>query len=85
MRDGRPSVTARLVPSGDLHLTDLFELGSVIEQELRDGADGIVVTQGTDTLEETSYLLDLLVPADAPIAVTGGPDPRHPGVADQLR
>jgi L-asparaginase len=61
----------RLVPSGDLRLTDLLELRSVIEQELADGADGIVVTQGTDTLEETSYALDLLVSADAPVVVTG--------------
>jgi L-asparaginase len=37
----------------------------------RDEIDGIVITHGTDTLEETAYFLDLTVSTEKPIVVIG--------------
>jgi L-asparaginase len=41
----------------------------------RDEADGIVVTQGTNTIEEVSYTLHLTIKSDRPIVVAGAMRP----------
>jgi L-asparaginase len=56
------------------HMTPelMLELSSVIQKEImRDDIKGIVVTHGTDTLEETAYFLDLTVQTEKPIVVIG--------------
>ena len=59
------------VPSASLRPADVIALSRRIGTLLAEGADGIVVTQGTDTLEECAYLLDLLHDRPEPVVVTG--------------
>jgi L-asparaginase len=63
--------TFRQVPSPELTLVDLAALAREIDARLRRGSTGVVVTQGTNTIEETAFALDLLVHSEAPVVVTG--------------
>lgn len=65
------SVSFRQVPSGDLTISDLTALATEIDLTLESGIDGVVVTQGTDTIEETAFILDLLIQSRRPVVVTG--------------
>ena len=50
----------------------MLELARAVEQTLRDdNIVGVVVTHGTDTLEETAYFLDLLLGASKPVVFIG--------------
>lgn len=70
-------------PGASLTLDDIEELASRLWAMDSEGAfDGIVVTQGTDTLEETAYLLSLLYEAKAPLIVTGAMRAPHLAGAD---
>ena len=66
-------------PGASLSFRDLFGLADAISAALGRGVAGVVVIQGTDTIEETAYVLDLLVGSDAPVVVTGAM--RNPSLA----
>jgi L-asparaginase len=65
------TVAFRQIPSGDLSFSDLIALAAQITKRFDAGTTGVVVTQGTDTIEETSFALDLLVHDSRPVVVTG--------------
>jgi L-asparaginase len=65
------AVDFRQKPGASLSFGDLFELVTAINDAFAGGCAGAVVTQGTDTIEEVAYVLDLLLSTDAPVVVTG--------------
>ena len=65
------TVPFRSRPGASLTFEDLIHLAAAIREHLSAGATGVVVTQGTDTIEETAYLLDLVHDQAQPVVVTG--------------
>ncbi|MBK0392121.1 asparaginase [Ramlibacter algicola] len=64
--------TFRQLPSPHLRYEDIEALAVAIVQARDEGATGVVITQGTDTIEETAFALDLLLPpGEMPVVVTG--------------
>ncbi len=60
------------MPGSDLTLQDGLALAkSLRETELRDDIDGIVVLQGTDTMDEIPYFINVTVGCAKPIVFTG--------------
>jgi L-asparaginase len=70
------AVNFRELPGAHLTLDDLLALARAIEAASDGGAVGAVVTQGTDTMEETAFVLDTVRDPRFPVALTGAM--RHP-------
>ena len=60
------------VPSPHMTMEKIMELKDLTEEILKkEDIDGIVITHGTDTLEETAFLFDLTIDTKKPIVFTG--------------
>ncbi|GBG95521.1 L-asparaginase [Ligilactobacillus salitolerans] len=59
------------LPSPHIGPDQMLVLRNEILTAENNGVDGVVITHGTDTLEETAYFLDLTLPAETPVVVTG--------------
>jgi L-asparaginase len=59
------------IDSSDMTPEMMFRLAKLVKNHIRrDDIDGIIITHGTDTLEETAYMIDLLVEDCKPIVLT---------------
>lgn len=60
------------LPSPHITPFEMLRLKQLIDQYIQEGnIDGVVITHGTDTLEETAYFLDLTIGTTIPIVLTG--------------
>ncbi|MBX4335457.1 asparaginase [Bartonella raoultii] len=74
--------TLMQMPSGSFSFNTLFEIIEWATQQIKDGAEGIILTQGTDTLEETAFFLSLYWNKAEPLIITGAMRIPHEAGAD---
>lgn len=61
-----------LIPSWDMTPATIARLARTIRNIRAAGdVDGVVVTHGTDTMEESAFALDLLLDGEQPVVITG--------------
>jgi L-asparaginase len=68
-------VPFRRLPSHALTAKDLLDLNRTVHALLEGHADGVVITHGTNTLEETAYFLTLTLKTDKPVVLVGAMRP----------
>lgn len=59
------------LPSPHITLAHMIKLKQRIQRAKHDGVDSVVITHGTDTLEETAFFLDTTIGDLLPIVLTG--------------
>lgn len=59
------------LPGPSLTFAHLREVARLLNERLAGDIAGAIVVQGTDTIEETAFVLDCLVGGDKPVIVTG--------------
>ncbi len=80
-----PQDVAR-IGSQDIGWTEWQALHAACESALADPAvDAVIITHGTDTAEETGFLLDLTLPSPKPIVLVGAMRPADAVGADGMR
>ncbi|WP_282195688.1 asparaginase [Turicimonas muris] len=64
------------IGSSKLSITDWLKLAKRVNELLKDPkVDGIVITHGTDTLEETAYFLNLVTKSNKPVVLVASMRP----------
>lgn len=60
------------LPSPHITPVDMLQIKKYIERNVKsNNIDGVVITHGTDTLEETAFFLDVTLSLPIPIVITG--------------
>jgi L-asparaginase len=77
------------LPSAHFTIDHLWDLSRRIATLIaREDVDGVVVTHGTDTLDESAYLCDIAIDTRKPIVFTGAmraaSDPGYEGIANLI-